>query len=253
VPLRRSPTLRGLPLVAALLAGCGGAASQPSREAPTAAPAPRIASATADAPVVVELYQSQGCSSCPPANANVNAIADRPEVLALSLGVTYWDQLGWTDSFAKPQYTARQWDYARAAGRAQVATPQVVINGGRTTVVGSNAAQLTAAIQAAGSPRGGPAITATPDAVALAAGKGAASTVWLVRYDPQVRQVAVNAGENGGRTLPHRDVVRQLVRLGDWSGPAARFALPPAGEAGLRTAVLVQQGKGGPITAARRI
>lgn len=250
---RRSVILRGFPLVAVLLAGCGGAETQPTREATTGAPAPRIASATADAPVVVELYQSQGCSSCPPANANVNAIADRPEVLALSFGVTYWDQLGWTDSFAKPQYTARQWDYARAAGRGQVATPQVVINGGRNTVVGSNAAQLTAAIQAAGSPRGGPAITASPDAVALAAGRGAASTVWLVRYDPKVRQVAINAGENGGRTLPHRDVVRQLVRLGDWSGAAVRFALPPAGEAGLRTAVLVQQGKGGPITAARRI
>jgi hypothetical protein len=64
--------------------------------------------------VVLELFQSQGCSSCPPANANLNAIADRPDVLALSFGVTYWDQLGWKDSFAKPAFTERQKAYARA-------------------------------------------------------------------------------------------------------------------------------------------
>jgi hypothetical protein len=236
-----------------LLAACGSAVAPPAPRASRDTPSPRFASASADAPVVVELYQSQGCSSCPPANANVNAIAGRPEVLALSFGVTYWDKLGWTDRFARPEYTSRQWDYARSAGRGSVATPQVVINGGERTLVGANAAQLAAAIESAGSPRGGPAISLAPDAVSLAAGKGASSTVWLVRYDPEVRDVAIKAGENGGRTLPHRDVVRQLVRLGEWKGAAVRFALPASSEAGLRTAVLVQQGKGGPITAARRV
>src|SRR2546430_1231120 len=65
-------------------------------------------------PTVVELFQSQGCSSCPPANANVIALSERPDLLTLSFGVTYWDQLGWKDTFASPRYTARQWDYARA-------------------------------------------------------------------------------------------------------------------------------------------
>ncbi|HWA61493.1 MAG TPA: DUF1223 domain-containing protein, partial [Caulobacteraceae bacterium] len=94
------------------------------------------AASAADAahPVVVELFQSQGCSSCPPANANLMSIADRPDVLALSFGVTYWDQLGWKDTFASPQFTARQWDYARALRHDNVFTPQVVVNGRRDGV-----------------------------------------------------------------------------------------------------------------------
>ena len=86
------------------------------------------AGGSAQRPVVLELFQSQGCSSCPPANANLNAIADRPDVLALSFGVTYWDQLGWKDSFAKPAYTDRQKAYARGLG-AQLGTPQMVVEG----------------------------------------------------------------------------------------------------------------------------
>src|SRR5271154_6301358 len=75
-----------------------------------------------DHPTVVELFQSQGCSSCPPANANLVALSDRPDLLTLSFGVTYWDQLGWKDTFASPKYTARQWDYAHAFHRAEVYT-----------------------------------------------------------------------------------------------------------------------------------
>ena len=80
-------------------------------------------------PIVVELFQSQGCSSCPPANANVNALSARADVLALSFAVTYWDRLGWKDTFAKPQFTERQWQYARAMRQQDVYTPQVVVNG----------------------------------------------------------------------------------------------------------------------------
>jgi hypothetical protein len=248
--------MRFVPLVALFAAACGQGEDQaaPAKsEMRVARTAPAPSTASAQAPVVVELYQSQGCSSCPPANASVNALADRADVLALSFGVTYWDKLGWTDSFARPEYTGRQWDYARAAGRGSVATPQVVINGGTRTVVGANPAQLDAAIAAAGSPEGGPELEIAGDAVRIGAGEGGSSTVWLVRYDPGVRQVAIKAGENGGRTLPHRAVVRQLTRLGDWTGAPVRFALPPATEPGLSAAVLVQRGAGGPITAARRV
>ena len=223
-----------------------GACASPAADAAAAA-------AGGDRPVVVELFQSQGCSSCPPANANINAIADRPDVLALSFAVTYWDRLGWKDIFGSPRWTARQWEYARRAGRPQVATPQVIVNGG-TAIVGSNREQLDAAIAQAGPPRGGPELAIDGGALKVAAAAHAVpSTVWLVRYDPRVRQVPIRAGENGGRTLPHRDIVRELVKLGDWHGAAASFRLPAAAERGLASAILVQQGAGGPITAARRL
>ena len=235
---------------AALLSGCGATGSEAAAAQPS--PSKLAAVGSPAAPVVVELFQSQGCSSCPPANANVNAIADRPGVLALSFAVTYWDQLGWKDRFATPAYTARQWDYAHRAGRPQVATPQVIVNGG-PTVVGSNRQQLDQLIAQQGPAHGGPALSAADGRVHVAASRGPTSTVWLVRYDPKVREVPIAAGENGGRTLPHRDIVRQLVQLGEWSGRAVDFAIPAASEPNLATAVLVQQGTGGPITAARKL
>ena len=85
---------------------------------------------------VVEPIQSQGCSACPPANANVMALSDRPDLLTLSFRVTYWDDLGWKDTFASPQFTARQWNYAHALHHAEVYTPQVIVNG-RADIVGS--------------------------------------------------------------------------------------------------------------------
>ena len=167
-------------------------------------------------PAVVELYQSQGCSSCPPADLVVNALADRPDVLALSFAVTYWDQLGWKDTFASPAFTQRQWDYAHAAGRGNVGTPQVVING-RAAVVGSNRAEVDSAIARYDRGAGGPYIASNGRAAVVAAGRGH-GTVWLVRYDPRTISVPIRAGENGGRTIPHRNIVRQLVALGRWSG-----------------------------------
>src|SRR5258706_7063308 len=103
------------------------------------------ASSSADL-AVVELFQSQGCSSCPPANANVGALSERPGVLALSFAVTYWDRLGWRDTFAKREFTSRQYDYSHGLGLANVYTPQVVLNG-REDLTGIDAGQLEAAIQ----------------------------------------------------------------------------------------------------------
>jgi hypothetical protein len=203
-----------------------------------------------DHPAVVELYQSQGCSSCPPADAVLNRLADRPDILALSFAVTYWDQLGWKDIFASPAFTRRQWDYARAAGRGNVATPQMVING-RGVVNGGNPAEVDAAMQRFARPAGGPVITADARSVTVAAGKGKA-VVWLVRYDPRTIAVPIRAGENGGRTIAHRNIVRQLIRLGGWNGAAARYSLPPS-PPGLSAAVIAQASVGGPIVAARRL
>jgi hypothetical protein len=232
------------------LAACGNSA--PSQVAAETALKP-IATASAAAPVVVEEFQSQGCSSCPPANANINAIADRPEVLALSYAVTYWDQLGWKDTFAKPTFTERQWEYAHRAGRGNVATPQVIVNG-KTAIVGSNRAELAQTLAREGSPKGGPVIATTAGAVSIGPGKPERlATVWLVHYDPRTQWVPIRAGENNGRRLPHRNIVRELVQLGSWSGKPLQMQLPPPADAALRSAILVQAGKGGPIIAAQRV
>ena len=201
-------------------------------------------------PTVVELFQSQGCSDCPPANANVMAIADRPDILALSWQVTYWDNLGWKDTFGSPAYTARQWDYAHAFHRGQVATPEVVVNG-RADVVGSNRSELDALIHREDRGDGGPSVTVASGSVAVGAGAGK-GRVWLVRYDPHIVDVPIRAGENDGKTLPHKNVVREVTPLGDWNGHAQVYALP-APRAGLKDAVLVQGGQGGPILAAARV
>jgi len=204
-------------------------------------------------PVVIELFQSQGCSSCPPAAANVAALADRPDVLALSFQVTYWDQLGWKDTFAEPGYTERQWAYAHAFHHGNVFTPQVVING-RANGVGVDARELTGLLTRADRGDAGPAITLAGRAVEIGAGAAPSSgaEVWLVRYDPRILMIAIQRGENGGKTLPHKNVVRQLVRLGGWSGEAAHFDLPPVPDPHLKTAILVQTAGAGPILAAAR-
>ncbi len=236
---------------ALFLAACSGAVATPSATTAVAASGTTQTAATGNPahPTVIELYQSQGCSSCPPADAVVNKFADRKDVIALSFAVTYWDDLGWKDIFGSPAFTARQWDYARAAGRGNVATPQVIVNG-REPVLGSREGELNQAI-ARNAVKDGPAITAAGNQVTVGAGSGSA-TVWVVRYDPRTINVAIRAGENGGRTIPHRNVVKQLVNVGSWTGKSASFTLPAA-PAGLQTAILVQKGKGGAIISAAKI
>lgn len=202
---------------------------------------------------VVELFTSQGCSSCPPADANLATLANRPGVLALSFGVTYWDDLGWKDTFAKKAYTQRQWDYARGLRHDNVATPQMVING-RTDVVGNRLADVDRALRGAGAATGGPAVTLAGGAVTVGAAARPArpAQIWLVRYEPGVIQVPVKRGENTGKTLPISHVVRELTKIGVFDGGATTLRLPAASNPALRTAVLVQAGPGGPILAAAK-
>jgi len=204
---------------------------------------------------VVELFQSQGCSDCPPANANVMALSERPDLLTLSFGVTYWDQLGWKDTFASPQYTARQWDYARGLHHSTVYTPQVVVNG-KADITGRDRGELESLIRREANP--------TAPQVAIAGGQvniGQANPgkrtagrydVWLVRFNPKIENVPIARGENSGITLPHKNVVKQLVKLGGWNGDPASFVIPAATQTGLKEAVLVQSGSGGAIVAAAR-
>jgi hypothetical protein len=199
---------------------------------------------------VVELFQSQGCSDCPPANANVIALSDRPDLLTLSFGVTYWDQLGWKDTFASPRYTRRQWDYAHAFHRTEVFTPEVVVNG-RADVVGANRSELETLIRREAN-ASGPDVSIKDGAVSVGADAANTGQVWLVRFDPNIVMVPIARGENSGRTLPHKNVVKELVNLGDWSGKAQTYRIPQTTDEGLRDAVLVQTGSGGAIIAAAR-
>lgn len=204
-------------------------------------------------PTVIELYESQGCSSCPPANANLNAIADRPDVLALNFAVTYWDRLGWKDTFAQKSFTDRQYDYAAFQRESSVYTPQMVING-TGVLVGIHPEEVADAIQRYDRGNGGPQIDWSKGKVVISqAGAAEGGTVWLVRYDPRDLEVKIGRGENTGRTLPHRNIVKELVSLGAVSGGAASFDLPDASDPALRTAVMVQQGTGGPILSAAKM
>ena len=203
--------------------------------------------ARAAQPVVVELFTSQGCSSCPPANATLAAVSTRPDVLALSFGVTYWDYLGWKDTFAQPQFTERQIAYESRLGHGGPFTPQIVVNGTADTV-GNRQGDVEHLI--ASSRLEGPAIAIRDNVVSVGAGPAqGAADVWLVRYDPRSVNVAVARGENEGVTLPHKNVVHALMRIGTWSGLAARYPIAPAAS-GLSTAILIQKPHGGVIIAA---
>lgn len=204
-------------------------------------------------PVVVELFESQGCSSCPPANANLAKIAARPDVIALNFAVTYWNGPGWTDTFGTRAFTSRQWAYAHAFHRPNVFTPEIVVDG-RRDGVGIDPAELARLVGRGSGTTTTPTLKLAGGSVSIGAGPkpGAAVDVWLVRYDPHTLQVAIRGGENGGKTLAHKNIVRELVRLGDWRGAAETLRLPRPREPGLIDAVLVQAPKGGPILAAAK-
>jgi len=204
-------------------------------------------------PTVVELFQSQGCSSCPPAEANVAAFSDRADVLVLAFEVDYWDRLGWKDTFSKASWTARQYAYAHAMGRDGVYTPQVVVNG-RAEGDGLEAGELAGLMRRGDRGAGGPDVAFAGGSVAVgpASPPAGGADVWLARYIPRTVEVSIPRGENAGHTLPYKDVVREMVLIGHWHGDAATFPLPAGGEPGLADAAIVQGAGAGPILAAAR-
>jgi hypothetical protein len=214
----------------------------------TSIPSSLALAASAEQPAVLELFTSQGCSSCPPANANLRALADRPDVLALSFDVTYWDYLGWKDIFDRPEYTQRQTDYEKPLGESGPFTPQIVVDG-KADIVGNDRGAIEKLIGQSHRDHP-PALQLSMDKVSVGTAKQSGQ-VWLVRYDPRVQNIAVGAGENSGVTLPQKNVVRSLNLLGDWNGTAKDFTLPKSDPV-LKTAVLLQGGKGGPILAVAR-
>jgi hypothetical protein len=213
-------------------------------------------------PVVVELFTSQSCNSCPPADAVLGELTARPDVLALSLHVDYWDYIGWKDPFAQRAYTERQRSYSRTLNQRFVYTPQIVVDG-TLQGVGSESATVDKLIDKARRIAAhGPAIAVTAAdgggdkrVVHVGDGKAAApAKVWLVFYDSK-HETQVQAGENSGRRLSNYNVVRTLIPIGRWTGSAANFPVDlEAIDADCDgAAVIVQTEETGPIIAAARI
>lgn len=205
--------------------------------------------------VVVELFTSQGCSSCPPADEILGALASRNDVIALALHVDYWDYIGWKDDFADPRFTRRQQQYAIAAGERTVYTPQFII-GGASTVVGAHSMEVLTAVEdhkAEASPvalrvvRTGNTIEIMAEATARRAGP---MMVQLVRFVP-AQTVEIGRGENAGRTIDYHNIVTDWQVVGDWNGNGT-FSKTVQLQGNAKGAVIVQQGGYGPILAAAR-
>jgi hypothetical protein len=210
--------------------------------------------AQARMPTVVELFTSQGCSSCVASGDLIGNLAKRPNVLALTFSVDYWDYLGWADTFAQPEFAERQRDYLkRLAVRGGGVTPQVVVDG-RLQVEAVRPDQVEVLVkQAAKQPHDPPDLDLKASRVIVGSGQIAhgGADVWLVRYDPAPQSVAIKRGDNRGRTMVERNVVRELVRLGGWTGRSKAYRLPKPAAEGLKTVIIVQVAHGGRILAVR--
>jgi hypothetical protein len=208
-------------------------------------------------PVVAELFTSQGCSSCPPADALLSRLADRKDVIALSLPITYWDMLGWKDTLASEDNTRRQKAYAQFMGRGGVYTPEMIIDGA-SDIVGSREEAIESAIDARAADEHAMPVSLSASNHELHVYVGAAddrpaeATVWLLEILEKA-SVGIRAGENEGRTMTYRNVVRSIKAVGIWKGQALTLDLPRndlVGEPHDAVAIIVQQNGYGRILGA---
>jgi len=190
--------------------------------------------AHADPRAVVELFTSQGCSSCPPADKILGELAKDPSIIALSMPIDYWDYLGWKDTLADARFSARQQAYSRVRGDRDVYTPQVIVNGS-AHVVGSDRAAIENAI---GTTKRTDGVMSVPVTLTLAgkqltvsvaaSGNHAAAAhgeVWICSISKAI-PISILRGENGGRELTYYNVVRNLVKIGDWNGTPGSWNVP---------------------------
>jgi len=234
--------VRGLVLMAALLAVALAVSLSTAR--------------AGERPVVVELFTSQGCSSCPPADRLLYELSHREDLIVMSLHVDYWDYLGWRDVFASPAFTARQRGYAKAAGVSTIYTPQVVVQGS-DRVAGTREMEIEARIAAHAN---------LPEPVVLRLERSGArlhvsakwyahgtrpSEVLLVRVTPRA-EVTIEAGENAGRMATYVNIVRTITRAAVWDGLAPLDLVIDLPEDG-PDLVMIQAMGHGPILAARRL
>jgi len=253
--------MRLLALVVLAAGLASGGAVRAQNPAPDAADAAVPTRAVVDPKGVIELYTSQGCSSCPAADALLGRLAKRDDIIALSFSVDYWDYLGWKDTLANDKFSERQRAYGQARGDGAIYTPQAVVNGA-THANGSDERQIDRLIE-----RPGKAAPALPISIRLAGEKGKLmietgaappgvaakeATLWLAVVSRSV-EIPITRGENQGRTITYHNVVRELIPIGMWNGKPMTVQLErhsfmrPGAD---RCAVLLQQGKAGPIIGA---
>lgn len=175
-------------------------------------------------PVVLELFTSQGCSSCPPADALLGRLVRRPGMIALAWHVDYWDRLGWRDPFASRAATERQRAYAARLG-AEVYTPALVI-GGRRMEVGSDPDAIEAAIATTPAPPVAVSLRRTADGLIAEVGTAPTGVMAMLAFYEPEHTTRIGAGENGGRQLTEYRIVRTAQAAGIWDGTARRIALP---------------------------
>ena len=201
---------------------------------------------------MVELFTSQGCSSCPPADKIIGELAKDPNVIALSMPIDYWDYLGWKDTLADSRFSARQKAYSQARGDRNVYTPQVIVNGS-AHVIGSDRAKIEDAIGDTGKTDG---VMSVPVSISLAgkqvtvsvaaSTKGPAASlgeIWICSVTKSV-PIAIGRGENSGQKVTYHNVVRNLLKVGDWNGSAGSWTVPleDISREGIDAAVVLVQG-----------
>ncbi|MEO1207313.1 MAG: DUF1223 domain-containing protein [Pseudomonadota bacterium] len=208
---------------------------------------------------VLELFTSQGCSSCPPADRLFELYAKRTDVVALTMPVDYWDYLGWKDTLASPRYSQRQRQYAKSRGDGAVYTPQIVVNG-KVHTVGSKQSEIDKTIQSLSKTAMivKPVLRKVGDHLEIRIPDGPTSmgqgefTVWFASVQTKA-DVGVRRGENRGEVLSYFNVVRNISAIGMWTGTAKTYQVPLHSvqhASAEKCAVLLQRGKGGPIVGA---
>jgi len=236
-----------LAAAAVQLAACSG---QHDEQADRAAPAPAPAAAAPARTVAVELFTSQGCSSCPPADAVLDKIGQEPGIVVMSRPVTYWDRLGWRDTFGRAQNDALQLSYVRRLGAQTYYTPQAVVQGA-AELIGSHERTLRERIAEARG-RGGPDLQVADGSVRLSGNAARPAEVRVVALKSHA-DVPIGRGENGGRTVRYTNVVLDEAAIGAWRGGAAELPIPAAAtrvRGADRYAIIVQESGAGPILAA---
>jgi len=238
--------------------GGSGFQAPPDEEAVPTNDAQKIVLSTVPAPTVAELFTSEGCSSCPPADAVLGQLTQRQFVLPLSFHVDYWDYIGWKDKYARPEFTKRQRAYAEAQGTRMVYTPQMIV-AGAIDVVGSNLGAVNSALKKAFTRNTmyGIKVMRKEDGTVIArfpkAPIGVPATVWLVTYVKKVEST-VTRGENAGRTLASFNVVKSIHRVGVWNGEALDLPIVMGPEDQSdepdACALIANQAEYGPIVAA---
>ena len=212
-----------------------------------ASPAPALAD-----PVLVELFTSQGCSSCPAADQYLGELAQRKDVIALAFHVDYWDYIGWRDKFARPEHTARQKDYRDALGLRTIYTPQMVVDA-RYDVVGLERVAVESSIESAAgqaklpiaiAENGGKLRVTAP---AMEIDQARPASLWLVTYSRR-NETEVSKGENAGSILVEYNIVREMRRLAGWNGNAIDLELDVStADKNMGCAVILQVDGNGPI------